>query len=243
MIKRHEFNTEWWGEEAGIVTDSGFFSQAVAQRQAALTQFSWVEFVQPVSKLPERRALTDAGFFHTDTQVRFRLDLTHIQASTCADALKLEIASDSVFRIQDGDLKLFPFERFYALPDATESKVNNRYVRWANLLIQQNPATSFRFLQDGQVQGWFLSHPESPAINLTLATLSRSAVVSGFDLYSRALAEYGREGFRLGMASFSVRNTPVHNIYANLGARFLEPRECWMWIRDPHAGAGSSSGQ
>jgi hypothetical protein len=232
MIKRHEFNTEWWGDEVGIVEDPEFFTQPASQIRAALDRFSWVEFVHPVSKLPGRQVLADAGFFYTDTQVRFRIDLSQIQLNPCAAELNLEIASDAPFTIQDDELKVFPFERFYALPNASESKVNERYVRWGNSLIQQNSATCYRFLQDGKVQGWFLSHPESPAINLTLAMLSRNAVTSGFDLYSRALAEYAKKGFRLGMASFSIRNTPVHNIYANLGARFLEPRECWMWIRD-----------
>ena len=235
MIKRHDFNTEWWGDEAGIVTDPAFFTQPSSQIRTALDRFSWVEFFHPVSKLPARHILANAGFFYTDTQIRFRLDLAHIQPNSCAAALKLEIASASPFSIEDDELKLFPFERFYALPNATESKVNQRYVLWANNLIQQNPATCYRFLQDRKVQGWFLSHPEPPAIGLTLAMLSQNAAISGFDLYSRALAEYAKQGFRLGMASFSVRNTPVHNIYANLGARFLEPREYWMWIRDPNA--------
>lgn len=234
MIKRHDFNTQWWGDEVGIVTDPQFFAQSAAQRKNALERFSWVEFVQPVSKLPARTILADTGFFNVDTQIHFRLDTSNLRLSPCASALALEIASDSPFEIQDDELKLFPFERFYALPNATESKVSHRYALWGRKLIQQNPATCFRFLQNGEVQGWFLSHTESRVINLTLAMLSRKALISGYDLYSRALAEYATKGFRLGMASFSVRNTPVHNIYAKLGARFLEPRECWMWIRRPN---------
>ena len=231
MIKKHEFNTEWWGEEVGVVTDSEFFRQSSAEQRAALQQFAWVEFVQTVSKVPDRRVLAGAGFFNIDTQVRFRLDLTHIEPSACAKSLQVEIASQSPFGIQDGDLSRFQHERFYALPGASEARVNNRYVRWSNNLIHEHPATCLRFSQDSRVQGWFLSHPESGSIDLTLAMLGSAASISGFDLYSRALGEYAGLGFRLGLASFSVRNGAVHNIYAKLGARFLEPRECWMWIR------------
>ena len=60
--------------------------------------------------------------------------------------------------------------------------------------------------------------------------LTAHACVSGFDLYSRAISHFAGMDFRLGHASFSVRNSSVLNIYARLGACFLEPRECWMWI-------------
>lgn len=231
MIKQHEFNTEWWGEEVGIITDPAFFDQSIAKQCAVLPRFAWVEFVQPVSKLPARQALAEAGFFYTDTQIRFRIDLTHIQPGPCANSLHVEIASERPFAIQDGDLRLFPYERFYAIAGATEARVNNRYLRWSNNLIREHPATCLRFLQDSRVQGWFLSHPGSGSLDLTLAMLSTTSAASGFDVYARALAQYARMGFRLGSASFSVRNSPVHNIYSSLGARYLEPRECWIWIR------------
>ncbi len=231
MIRQHAFNSEWWGDEVGIVTDSAFFAQSPETQFAALQQFAWVEFVQPVSTLPDRTTLANSGFFYTDTQVRFRIDLSHINPGPCASALKVEIAAESPFVINEGDLKTFPHERFYALSGASEARVNARYVLWSNDLIRKNPATCLRFMQDGKVQGWFLSHAESGSIDLTLAMLSSTASASGFDVYSRAFAEYARMGFRLGSASFSVRNSPVHNIYSSLGARFLEPRECWMWIR------------
>jgi hypothetical protein len=34
---------------------------------------------------------------------------------------------------------------------------------------------------------------------------------------------------RLGEARFSIENRSVHNIYARLGAIFLEPTGCWLW--------------
>ncbi len=231
MIKQHEFNTEWWGDEVGIITDPAFFRQSEGEQRSTLHRFAWVEFIQPASKLPDRRTLAEAGFFCSDTQVRFRIDLTRVKSSSCADALQIQVASETPFDIAEGDLKVFPYERFYALPGATESRINARYVRWAKNLVASHPGTCFRFLQDGKVQGWFLSQPESAGVELTLAMLSARAGASGFDLYSRALAEYGGRGFRLGMASFSVRNSPGHNIYAHRGARFLEPKECWMWVR------------
>ena len=231
MIKTHEFNTQWWGSPVGIVTDPAFFQKSPADQRRSLDQYSWVEFVHPAATLPDRRALAAAGFFYTDTQIRFRLDLTRIKPSTCAEALTMESADQTAFSIRDGELRPFPHERFLGLPGASEPKVSQRYVLWSNNLIRQYPATAFRFLQDGNVQGWFLSFPGKGVLELTLAMLAADSNTSGFDLYSRAVSEYAQRGFRLGTASFSIHNSPVHNIYSALGARFLEPRECWMWIR------------
>ena len=231
MIKRHEFNSDWWGTKVGIITDATFFSRPANEVRSGLGEYAWVEFIQPVSALPDRRRLVDLGFFYTDTQVRFRIELGHVQPASCANALQVESAVGSLFHLEPADLKPFPHERFYLLPGATEARVSQRYALWANNLIQQHPKSCLRFTHDGKLQGWFLSHGEGSSIELTLAMLSANATASGYDLYSRALAEYARMGFRLGSASFSVKNSPVHNIYANLGARFLEPKECWMWVR------------
>ncbi len=53
-------------------------------------------------------------------------------------------------------------------------------------------------------------------------------------LYQEAFVAYAGRGHRLGNASFSVTNTPVHNIHATLGARFMPPGGNWLWISDTH---------
>ena len=68
-------------------------------------------------------------------------------------------------------------------------------------------------------------------IELTLAMLSNTAVVSGHVLYSAALARYARD-FKVGMSGYSFRNTAAANLYASLGARVTSVRETWMWIRE-----------
>ena len=230
MIKHHDFNTEWWGQEVGIVTDPAFFNLDERSRLVSLEKFAWVECVLPVSKLPNRQKLANSGFFYTDTQVRFRIDLTRVRPSECALTLSLIPASQDPFEVPADELRPFLHERFYVLPGVSSAKVSQRYARWASNLLRDHPQTCYRIFSKDSVQGWFLSQPHSAGLELTLAMLSTQATTSGFDLYARALAGYAAN-FRLGFASFSVSNSPVHNIYANLGARFLEPRECWIWIR------------
>jgi hypothetical protein len=62
--------------------------------------------------------------------------------------------------------------------------------------------------------------------------LDRNGRMSGFELYARCLAEYARRGYRSGSASFSILHTAVHNIYAQLGARFETPLGIWFWVRE-----------
>ena len=230
MIKQHEFNTKWWGQEVGIVTDPAFFAESLAEQHRQLQPYAWVEFVQPVSKMPARRSLVAAGFFQTDTQIRFRLELSHVKLGECARAMMAQPASSAPFQIKASGLRPFANERFFQIPGATPEKVLERYVVWSNALIAGHPQTCLQLALGGEVQGWFLSHPESGGLELTLAMLSAGSKSSGFDLYSAAISAYAGKGFRLGFAGFSVTNTAVHNIYAALGARFLEPRECWMWL-------------
>jgi len=229
MIKSHEFNSAWWGRDVGIVTDPAFFAQPASIREEGLSRYAWVEFVQPPSRLPPRATLSKAGFFYADSQVRFRLGLSRVKPGSWAE-LVVQSASKNPFEVRAEILRPFSHERFYEIPGATPSKVLERYVRWSRLLIEDHPETCLQFLLNGKVQGWFLSHPAPGGLELTLAMLSSESAMSGFDLYSIAIAAYSAQGFRVGFAGFSLTNSAVHNIYANLGARFLEPKECWIWL-------------
>src|SRR4051812_47268781 len=66
MIKRHEFNSDWWGEEVGIISDPEFFRLPEKEQRTSLEKFAWVEFTSPISKLPDHESLTSSGLFHTD---------------------------------------------------------------------------------------------------------------------------------------------------------------------------------
>lgn len=231
MIRRHEFNSEWWGEAVGIVSDNAFFKLPSPEQLALLQKFAWVEFAQPISRLPPRPALASSGFFHADTQLRFRLDLRRVPTTRCCDHLAVESAVESPFHISPAEIRPFLNERFGVLPGITESGLSERYSLWASRLIADDPGTCLRFRLGEATQGWFLAQSDNDGLGLTLAMLSASAKISGYDLYACALACFASRGYALGHASFSVRNISVLNIYSRLGARFLEPREVWMWLR------------
>lgn len=233
MIKTHEFNTEWWGAPVGIVTDSGFFDLPAAERQQWLAPFEWVEFKMPLENSPVGFLnLHRAGFMQVDTQINYRLKLLNLPAPDSLEELEVEFADEHPFEIGQDEIMSFEHERYLKLPGATADTVDRRYVLWCRQHLRQHAPECLRILYKGKVQGWYLgATTEGAGLNLTLAMLSQDASISGLLLFLKAYQGFAGRGHRLGWASFSVQNTPVHNIYAGIGARFLNPVGLWMWTR------------
>jgi hypothetical protein len=235
FITDHEFNTRWWGAPVGVVRSAAFFSRPPAERQALLAPWEWVE----LSSDPERiagvwQSVNDSGFALADMQVRFRIGLNRVPDAPSLETLDAQFADEHPFEVSD--LADFTHERFLRLPGATQDRVNQRFAMWSADLLAASPGLCIQVSHHGVPQGWFLSQPGSGeagkdgrSINLTLAMLSTSATVSGLYIYQKALRAYAKRGHRLGWASFSVTNQPVHNIYAHLGAHFLAPAGNWLW--------------
>jgi hypothetical protein len=233
MIKTHEFNTEWWGSPVGIVTENRLFELPRAEREQLLQPYEWVEFKMPLEHSPvQLLTLHRAGFMQVDTQINYRLNLVNLKAPESLKDLEVEFADEHPFEIEQGDLKSFEHERYFKLPGITAERVNRRYALWCRQHLIEHPSACLRILYKGKVEGWYLgATSEGVGLNLTLAMLSGDADISGLLLFLRAYQAYASRGHRLGWASFSVQNTPVHNIYASIGARFLNPVGQWMWIR------------
>ena len=238
MIRRHAFNSTWWGGDVGIVVDDALFELDPKERERTLAAWQWVERRDNLDPSMTLR-LAPMGFLQMDTQLGFRIGLTKLEGTPSVDRLDVEYADESAFHLNAEQLPDFRHERFLMLPGATPERVNRRYALWAEELIAKHPETCLRISDAGEVQGWFLSRRLERGLELTLAMLHRDAHISGHGLYLRALLAYRARGFRVGSASFSVSNTAVHGIYGALGARFLPPQGCWLWT--PEWGRSASS--
>ena len=232
MIKEHEFHTQWWGMPVGLVTAPRFFSRPSAEQAEMLARYAWAEFKSPPSSTPPVWDLLRAAFAQVDTQVNFHVALAAVPEPDDTGPLVLQFADEIPFRLQGGESRPFQYERFWQLPGITPARMDERQVLWANRLIVESPNWCVRAVYGDAVQGWFLARPEKPGLNLTLAMLHREAVVSGALFYQMAMRAFAARGARTGWASFSIRNTAVHNIFSRLGARFKEPTGCWLWARD-----------
>lgn len=235
MIRTHDFNSQWWGSPTGIVDDVAFFGLPESERKEALAQFEWVEFKAPLENPGvDFRALQSAGFFMADTQIPYRLKLTGMDSPPSLAGLDVEFADDVPFSVDARELMPFEHERYYRLPGATAEKVTDRYALWSQQHIERYPATCLRVLYKGEVQGWYLADESADSgLNLTLAMLTRKPQISGLLLFLRSYKAFVERGHRMGRASFSVQNTPVHNLYVSFGARFMPAVGCWLWVSSP----------
>ena len=230
MIREHAFNSAWWGRPAGIVEDPAFFSRSDEEQGRALSPYAWAEFRCSLETAPDPWTLARRGFAQVDTQLRFRIPLKRVPAgSPSSAALAVRSAHEEPFLLRDGNLPFFDHERFRHLPGASPEALRRRYALWANELLRRSPEWCLQVGPPGDPQGWFLAEPEEDHLHLALAMLRPGAAISGFDLYAAALGAFAERGMRLGEARFSIENRAVHNIYARLGAVFLETIGCWLW--------------
>lgn len=231
MISLNESNTAWFGKPVGLLTEPAWFAKSSVEKREELAKFEWIEFKCPLDATPSSILLQQEGFFWVDVTIGFRLSLEKVQPSESMKHFDCLSAVDRPFEIGPDDVKDFGYERFAKLPGMTIDVLNQRYVNWSNQMIAAQPEYCFVIERSGKVQGWFLGQRKGAAIGLTLAMLAKGASSSGSSLYQKALLAYAGQGFTLGEAAFSVRNMPVMNIYAALGARFLKPLGVWMWHR------------
>ena len=229
MIHEHAFNTAWWGKPAGLVSDAAFFDQPLADQEAQLAAYAWVEYRQLYDTDVPAWALSTAGFTHADIQLRFKIGLHQVDPSPSLEPIDVVFASDKSFQLNPDHMALFQHERFLLLPGATHERVNTRYALWANNLIAEQPQWCMEVRLDGVAQGWFVSQMNGKSLNLTLAMLHKDATISGMHLYHKAMVEYAKRGARIGSASYSSTNTMVMGIYARLGVRYLVPEGFWLW--------------
>lgn len=231
MIREHEFNSRWWGARVGILDDPDFFSQPEEVRRRMLEPYRWVEFRRSIEKVAEPWLLSRTGFAQVDTQLRFRIGLKRLSLRSDAEgSLPVRFATGGDFALPEGQWPLFLHERFRHIPGATPEKIAERYAIWAHALLAKSPEWCVEVGPRGDPQGWFFAETAGEHLHLALAMLGPGAAISGFDLYSAALAAFARRGAQMGEARFSIENRPVHNIYARLGAVFLDGIGCWIWI-------------
>ena len=230
MIRENVYNTAWWGEPVATVEDAAFFDLEPAAQAAALQPYAWAEFKSPLTAAPPVLKLAASGFVLADVQIGFRLKMDAVQPSPSLAEVACEFASQAPFEIGLDEARNFEHERLLQLPGINPKRLAGRYVRWSNQLVREQPEWCICVRYQGQPQGWFLSSLTGQGLYLALAMLSQTACISGLHLYQAAFLAYAAKGARIGHACFSVRNTPVLNIYSQLGARFTPAEGIWLWL-------------
>ncbi len=230
MIETNKYNSAWLGLNAGTLADPGWFLKSASERDTELAGFGFVEFKARMSEAPAATLLHEAGFFWVDAIIGFRIGLSHLTSTPSLERYDCVSAQAETFHVDGNEMMDFQNERFLSLPGMTSELLAKRYESWANQLIQEDPSSCFRVLLGGKTQGWFLGKKRGTTVELTLAMLAKGASASGAHLYHKALLAYSNMGCSMGKAAFSVKNTPVLNIYSSMGAHFTQPEGVWMWV-------------
>jgi len=231
VVRRHDFNCEWWGGEVGIVDIEKFAVADDSEVLSELVRFEWVEARSGGGVPIDLGRLCSLGFFQVDTHVRFRIRLSSIEMTTSLLELEVRSADEESFDVEANQILDFASDRFSRLPGCTPEKARERYALWSRGLIEAQPEHALRILKDGEVQGYYLGRMTETGFDLTLAMLTVESRITGMHLYQRALLEFGERGIKIGGASFSVHNGPVLNIYSELGARFTSTEMFWFRMR------------
>lgn len=211
MIDEHAFNAAWYGAPTGIVRDPAWLASPVDEVRTELARFAWVEMRCPPGAV-DRARLASLGFFVADTQIRFRLGLRALASTPSVEAFALRWADQAPFEIPADAMAPFNHEPYRHVPGMTQARLDDRYARWAALLLADSPATCVRVEYGDQIQGWFFSKPEGPRLRMALAMNARDAVASGLHVYQAAALGYAGRGHAVGEATFSAHNTAVLNI-------------------------------
>jgi len=228
IVRPHEFNSEWWGGNIGIVNLDKFNNCKDDEAVSEFQNFEWVELkLSEINNVPLER-LHGLGFLYLDTQVGFRINLAKIEETKSLQGIQSVSASEKIFQIAPSEILEFSSDRFSRLPGCSQLMTQKRYSIWSNKLIQSNPEYSLRIVSEGKTQGYFFAQDTKSGFDLTLAMLSADSNISGVLLYQRALLAYRDMGKRIGRASFSVYNTPVLNIYSKFGAVFSGTETIWI---------------
>jgi hypothetical protein len=230
MIETNKYNSAWLGLNAGTLADPGWFLKSASERDTELAGFGFVEFKARMSEAPAATLLHESGFFWVDAIIGFRIGLSHLTSTPSLERYDCVSAQAETFHVDGNEMMDFQNERFLSLPGMTSELLAKRYESWANQLIQEDPSSCFRVLLGGKTQGWFLGKKRGTTVELTLAMLAKGASASGAHLYHKALLAYSNMGCSMGKAAFSVKNTPVLNIYSSMGAHFTQPEGVWMWV-------------
>jgi hypothetical protein len=230
MIEVNKYNSAWLGLNSGTLTDPGWFLKSASERENELAGFGFVEFKARMLEAPPATLLQEAGFFWVDATIGFRIGLNRLASTPSLERYDCVSAQIEPFHVDGNKMMDFQSERFLSLPGMTSELLAKRYESWANQLVQEDPSSCFRLLLSDKTQGWFLGKKRGTTIDLTLAMLAKGASATGAHLYHKALLAYSKMGCLMGKATFSVKNTPVLNIYSSMGAHFTQPKGVWMWV-------------
>jgi hypothetical protein len=186
---------------------------------------------QPGRDRTHRALLRALGFHHAELQLELVVRLGGRAAAEPGTRLRRAVTADRA-AVEGITRNAFLQTRFHDIPTATAEQIGARFVSWSADLWREAPELCLVLDVEGEVAGLFVSRPTGAAgeIYLALAATAPGAPLGfGYYLYSAALAEYARLGWRRGTTAIDAANVAVLGLWMGLGARVVAARDVFLW--------------
>jgi hypothetical protein len=176
--------------------------------------------------------LGEAGFYIVDLSVQATLSgLQHARLPETRAELR-EARLDDREAIEAIATQAFCHGRYHADPLFPRELADKRFGHWVRNALAQNASDRVYVMgEPGSVQGFCHVTVEEGVSDLRLAAIAPSlrGTLLGFDLYVSVLHSLRRLGVRRVLASISMANTAVMNVFAMLGFSFSAPEMIFHW--------------
>nr|VFJ60784.1 MAG: Acetyltransferase (GNAT) family protein [Candidatus Kentron sp. FM]VFJ66628.1 MAG: Acetyltransferase (GNAT) family protein [Candidatus Kentron sp. FM]VFK12894.1 MAG: Acetyltransferase (GNAT) family protein [Candidatus Kentron sp. FM] len=129
----------------------------------------------------------------------------------------------------------FSHERYHVDPRLDPRLGNLRYGRWVRSSLEHPTQRLLKVLDAERLIALFLVENRADASaywHLTAIAPSWQGQGYGQRVWRAMLRRHQAEGCESVTTTISARNTPVLNLYAQLGFRFLPPEMTFHWIRE-----------
>lgn len=197
-----------------------------------INKFETVTYRAGPNDIVSRRYIQSLGFIHVELQLNCRLSLSQNMEPT-RQMGNLRLAQDKDrSRVSDIAKSIFLDTRFKYIPDLAPEKIGYRFSNWVNQLQDEFSEFAYVLEVNEKIVGFFFSKP-SQHENELYAALGGIAYDSkapyGIYLYPAVMTAYYHSGIKNMVSAIAADNMGALNLWANLGTRFPEAVDFFMW--------------
>lgn len=224
MIRKHEFNSAWWGSPVGISSDVQDLFQNPEQLCSELTTLDWIEFRIAFDDLPTRKLGPANGAQLVETQLTYQKNISRIGG--CPGGVTILPATQTPINVNN--FSPFSHERYSKLRKVDTDRLALRYRQLADQLVKNSPETCASVFYKSSLVGYIFGHLKETTAVFDLAVTSINAQVSGQALYDAAGYMFNQAGASRMTSSFNAANLGALNAHVRMQCSFIEATSIWL---------------
>lgn len=214
-----------------LANDVGNFTEKVFETWREENNFRLVACRIKHSSLRESMFLEKLGFRFIE--MVFPMSINDIDSATYATDLVLEETNASdLIEIENIANSAFSTGRFNIDPQLDSKLGGVRYAGWVRNSFNDSKHSVIKACFEGSIVGFFITEKLDEQIvywHLTAVSPRYQGQGFGRRIWQAMIMRHKYEGARKIKTMISARNTPVMNLYAQLGFRFDPPMMTFHW--------------